>query len=433
MGVGADDHAGSGGHAEPRDSSPGALEAGADAGSGHGGGAGHTAGADQGHDHGDSDDHGHGTSHDDGHDSDRGHGTSHDDGHDRGRGHAHDDDPDPDPGHGHGHGHPTGLRGFLAGVVRPHSHDHADSFDQELLASRAGTRALWISLSGLLATAAVQAVIVASSHSVGLLADAIHNAADALTALPIGMAFVIGRRPPTRRYTYGFGRAEDLAGLSVVAVIAFSVVTAVWESVLRLVHPHHVDHLWAVAVAGLLGFAGNELAARYRITVGRRIGSAALVADGRHARADGFTSLAVVAGAGGVAAGWRLADPVVGLAISVAIAAVLWGAGRDVVRRLMDATEPETVEQIRGHALDVEGVAGADHIRVRWLGHALHATLDLTVPGTLPLAQAHEIAETVQHRLFHEVPRLTDVTIHINPDHEPGADPHALTAHHRRE
>jgi cation diffusion facilitator family transporter len=309
------------------------------------------------------------------------------------------------------HHHRAGLRGWFAGVIRPHSHDHADSFDQALLTSREGTRALAISLAGLLATAAIQALIVVISGSVGLLADTIHNFADALTAVPIGLAFVIGRRRPTRRYTYGFGRAEDLAGLSVVAVIALSVLTAAGEAIYRLVHPHRVGHLGVVALAGALGFVGNELAAHYRITVGRRIGSAALVADGRHARADGFTSLAVVAGAGGVAFGWQLADPIVGLVISVAIAAVLWGAARDVFRRLMDATDPATVDEIRRQALLVDDVLGVDEVRVRWIGHELHAAFNLTVPGTLSIARAHEIAETVHHRLLHEVPRLVDVTI----------------------
>jgi cation diffusion facilitator family transporter len=156
------------------------------------------------------------------------------------------------------------------------------------------------------------------------------------------------------------------------------------------------------------------------------------VADGRHARVDGFTSLAVVVGAAGVAAGWRLADPVVGLLISVAILGVLWGAGRDVLRRLMDAVDPQTVEEIRRQALQVENVLGVDHIRVRWLGHELYAALDLTVPATLSIARAHQIAETVHHHLLHEVPRLADVTIHTNPSHAAGDDPHALTAHHRR-
>jgi cation diffusion facilitator family transporter len=321
---------------------------------------------------------------------------------------------------------------LLREIFRPHSHDPADKVDHNLAASREGIRAVWMSLLGLLGVAVIQALVVLISHSVGLLADTIHNVADALTAVPIGLAFVIGRRRPTRRYTYGFGRAEDLAGLSVVAVIALSAVTVVWESLDRIAHPQPVGHLWAVALAGLVGFAGNEIVARYRITVGGRIGSAALVADGQHARVDGVTSLAVVAGAAGVAAGWSLADPIVGLVISVAILIVLWGAGRDVFRRLMDAVDPATVEEIRRRALEVEDVLAVDHVRVRWLGHELYAAVDLTVPATISISRAHEIAETVNHRLLHEVPRLADVTIHTNPSHAAGDDPHALTAHHRR-
>src|SRR5213078_616029 len=204
-------------------------------------------------------------------------------------------------------------------VVTPHSHDSADKVDPALESSRDGLRALWISLAALGATAALQALIFVFSHSVALLGDTVHNAADALTAVPLGIAFVLGRRAATRRYTYGYGRAEDLAGIVIVVFIAASSALAGFEAVQRLLHPATVSHLPYVAAAALVGFAGNEIVARYRITVGRRIGSAALVAVGLHGRTDGFTSLAVLLGAGGVAIGWRWADPVVGLAITVAI------------------------------------------------------------------------------------------------------------------
>ena len=194
--------------------------------------------------------------------------------------------------------------------------------DAAMESSREGMRALWISLVVLGVTALAQAVVVVWSGSVALLGDTLHNAADALTAVPLGIAFTVGRRAPTRRYTYGYGRAEDLAGVVIVLFIASSSVLAGYEAIRRLANPQPVDHLWAVAAAGVLGFIGSELVARYRIRVGRRIGSAALVADGLHARTDGFTSLAVVLGAGGVAAGWQLADPIVGLLITVAIVVV---------------------------------------------------------------------------------------------------------------
>jgi cation diffusion facilitator family transporter len=356
-------------------------------------------------------------------------GPSGEHGHDHARGHDHPHEPghSHSPGHSHGHGH-RGLRGALAGLRHPHQHDHADSFDDALLADRAGRRALVISLIGLLATGVIQAVIVGLSGSVGLLADAIHNLADALTALPIGLAFWAARRPATSRYTYGYGRAEDLAGLAVVVVMAVSAAVAAWQAIDRFIHPEHVRDLPLVAAAGVIGFIGNELAARYRIRVGNRIGSAALTADGRHARTDGFTSLAVVAGAGGLALGWQAADPVIGLLITVAILGVLRGAVRDIYRRLMDAVDPELTAQVEREARAIPAVLDCDGVRVRWIGHELHAELNLTVDGGLTVSQAHDITEDARHQLLHHVGRLTDAIIHVNPPD--GAAAHARTAHH---
>lgn len=206
-------------------------------------------------------------------------------GHPHEHGHSHGDDH----GHDHGHSHPTGFRGFLYGLFVPHSHDAADSIDDALEASTEGVRALKISLFVLLGTTLLQAVIVAFSGSVALLADTIHNFSDALTAVPLWVAFVLGRRATSRRYTYGFGRAEDLAGLFIIAVVALSATVAAWQSIARFFHPHPLENLGWMVVAGLIGFAGNEAVAIYRIRVGQRIGSAALVADGVHARIDGFT------------------------------------------------------------------------------------------------------------------------------------------------
>ena len=176
----------------------------------------------------------------------------------------------------------------------PHSHDAAESIDDALEASTAGIRAVKISLILLAITATLQIVVVVRSGSVALLADTIHNFSDALTAVPLWVAFVLSRRAATRRYTYGYGRVEDLAGLFIVTMIALSAVLAGYESIRRLFEPQPLTNLGWVLAAALIGFAGNELVAVYRIRVGRRIRSAALVADGLHARTDGFTSLAVV-------------------------------------------------------------------------------------------------------------------------------------------
>src|SRR4051794_20743691 len=229
--------------------------------------------------------------------------------------HEHEHEPPHEHQHEHEHEHRDGLLGRIRHLVTPHSHDTADAVDSALETSSRGIRALFVSLAVLGLTAAIQAVVALASGSVALLGDTLHNVADALTALPLGLAFWLGRRPANRRYTYGYGRAEDLAGIVIVVLIAASSALAAYEAVQRLVHPSEVHHLWAVAVAAVVGFLGNELVARYRIAVGRDIGSAALVADGLHARTDGFTSLSVLLGAGGLALGWRWAAPPRGLLI----------------------------------------------------------------------------------------------------------------------
>ena len=319
----------------------------------------------------------------------------------------------------------------LSHLITPHSHDSADKVDQAMETSREGIRALWISLAVLGATAVLQAVGVLLSHSVALLGDTLHNVADALTAVPLGIAFVLGRRPATRRYTYGYGRAEDLAGIVIVAFIAASSAVAGYEAVRRLLHPAAVSHLPYVAAAAVVGFAGNEIVARYRITVGRRIGSAALVADGLHARTDGFTSLAVLVGVGGVAIGWRWADPVVGLLITVAILFVLKDAAREVYRRLMDAVDPALVDQVEVVLRSTPEVLGVGDVRLRWIGHQLRAECSIAVADTATVVAAHAIAYDAEHRLIHAIPRLTAAIVHAEPDSADRSTHHAPIAAHR--
>jgi cation diffusion facilitator family transporter len=344
---------------------------------------------------------------------------SHGHDHDHGREHEHED------------GHSESLRHRLGHLFTPHSHDAADKVDAAMEASSEGIRALWISLLVLGLTAIIQGTVVLISGSVALLGDTLHNVADALTAVPLGLAFVVGRRPPNRRYTYGYGRAEDLAGIAIVFVIAASSVLAAYEAIRRLAHPQDVHHLWAVAIAAIVGFAGNEIVARYRIGVGRRIGSAALVADGLHARTDGFTSLAVLLGAGGVAIGWRWADPVVGLLITVAIAVVLKDAAKQVYRRLMDAVDPDLLDQVEAVLRETPGVLDIGPARMRWIGHQLRAECDIVVDDSSTIIDAHAIAHDAEHRLIHAVPRLTAAIVHAEPSgsvrnrqHEPVAEHH---------
>ena len=299
-----------------------------------------------------------------------------------------------------------------------HSHDHVDSVDNALRDSAAGIRAVKVSLVVLGLTAAAQLVIVALSGSVALFADTVHNFSDALTAVPLWIAFSMSRRAATRRYTYGFGRVEDLAGLFVVAAIAISAVVAAVEAVRRLIDPIPLAHLGWVAAAGVVGFLGNEVVALYRIRVGNRIGSAALRADGMHARADGLTSLAVVAGAIGAALGFPAADPIVGLVIAGAIAVVLIFATREVFGRLLDRVDPDLLDSVVTVLNARPGVRAVRRVRMRWVGHQLEADVELDVDPSLSLADAHTVAHGAEHELAHSIPKLGSVIVHAYPAHD---------------
>ncbi|WP_407990113.1 cation diffusion facilitator family transporter [Kitasatospora sp. CMC57] len=323
--------------------------------------------------------------------------------------------------HGHSHGHPNvdhhphGPGRRLVHLLRPHSHDAVDRLDSTLESSAAGLRTLWISLVVLAVTAGVQGAVTALSGSVALLGDTVHNFADALTAVPLGLAFLLGRRAANRRYPYGYGRAEDLAGVAVVAVVAVSAVFATVTAVHRLLHPEPVGRLWAVAGAALVGCLGNEWVARYRIGTGRRIGSAALVADGLHARTDGLASLAVLLGAAGSAAGWRSADPVVGLVIAGAILLVLWSSAREVGRRLMDGVDPALLDVAERELRAVQGVRGVGALRLRWIGHSLRAEAEVLIDGSLTVAAGHQVAQAAERSLVRAVPGLRAATVHLTP------------------
>ncbi|MFE6496309.1 cation diffusion facilitator family transporter [Streptomyces sp. NPDC057748] len=357
--------------------------------------------------------------------------------HDHGH-HPHRDHQDghhPHTLHGHAHGEGGGrldwLRHRAGHLLVPHSHESADKLDAALESSARGMRALWVSLAVLGVTAVAQAVIVVISGSVALLGDTVHNAADALTAVPLGIAFLLGRRAATRRFTYGYGRAEDLAGIVIVATIAASAVFAAWTAIDRLANPREMQHLWVVAAAAVTGFIGNEWVARYRIRVGRQIGSAALVADGLHARTDGYTSLAVLLSAGCAALGWRLADPVVGLLITAAILLVLRDAAREVFRRVMDAVDPALVDAAETALRQVPGVREIGGLRLRWIGHRLRAEADIVIDGHLNVRAGHRIAVEAEHALLHAVPKLAAAVIHTDIEPDTGErDPHHLLAHH---
>ena len=328
--------------------------------------------------------------------------------------HPHAEDYDPHAGHAN----PHEAHGHTHGVVDP-----------SLFSTERGVAALKGSLAGLLATAALQVVVVFFTGSVALLADTIHNFGDAFTAVPLWIAFRAAKWKPNKRFTYGYGRVEDLSGVTIVIMILLSAVAAAYESVQRLIQPQEVKYLWAVVAASVIGFLGNEAVAFYRIKVGKEIGSAALVADGYHARVDGLTSLAVLGGAVGVALGFPLADPLVGLLITVAILRIVWDSAKSVFTRLLDGIDPEVVDEMRHAARHAPGVQDVAEVKVRWLGHRMHAELCIAVDPALTVEQGHQVALDVQHELLHHLNYLSSATIHVDPANASGAGHHHIDQH----
>ena len=294
--------------------------------------------------------------------------------HDHNHGHEHD--------HDHGHDH-------AAGKKSGHGHTHG-IVDPSILTTERGIWAVKWSFAGLFVTALFQVIIVWYTGSIALLADTIHNFGDALTAIPLLFAFLLARWKPTKRFTYGYGRVEDLAGVFVVLMILFSAIMAGWVSIDRLFHPQEITFLWAVAAASIIGFIGNEAVAQLRIRVGTEIGSAALVADGMHARTDGLTSLAVLFGAIGVWLGYPLADPLIGLLITVAILGIVWESAKTIFTRLIDGVDPAVTDEILHTAEHVGGVNAITDVKVRWLGHRLHAEINITVDAGLTVEQGQD-------------------------------------------
>jgi cation diffusion facilitator family transporter len=308
-----------------------------------------------------------------------------------------------------------------------HGHDHTHGVVDPVITTT--TRGIWAikwSFVILGVTAALQLGIVVLSGSVALLADTIHNVSDAATAAPLWIAFLFARRSSSARFTYGFGRVEDLAGVFIVLIIVFSAVVAGYEAGNRLIHPQPIVFLGWVAAAGVIGFVGNEWVAWFRIRVGREIDSVALIADGYHARTDGLTSLAVVLGALGVWLGFPAADPLIGLVITVMIFGIVWQSVKAVFTRLLDGVDPAVIADIRHAVQHTPGVQEVTQVRARWLGHWLHAELNITVNPQLSVAQGHAIATDARHQLMQHLPHLANTIIHVDPLDASGEEHHRM-------
>ncbi len=313
-------------------------------------------------------------------------------------------------GDGHDHDHGGGLLGWFRGSL-PHSHNIEDKTDDELEGSERGVWALKLSLIGLGITAILQLSVILISGSVALLADTIHNFGDAATSIPLWIAFALARRGASKRLTYGYGKTEDVAGGVIVLIIFLSACVAAYESVQKLIHPNTITNIGWVAVAAVIGFIGNELVGVFRIRVGKEIGSAALVADGYHSRVDGFTSLAVLIGVVGVWVGVPILDPLIGIAITIAILFIVKDASLAVLRRMIDGIEPETVDAIADTASHVQGVEAVSRVRARWIGHKIASEVQIAVAPDTSVAQAHAIGREVEHQVGHAVPHVRDIVV----------------------
>lgn len=338
------------------------------------------------------------------------HGDEHSQNHDSS--HEHAGHQDHDKSHGHGAG------GHTHGVIA-----------SEITSSERGLWAVKWSFAGLMVTAVFQLVIAVVSGSVALYADTIHNLGDAATAIPLAIAFMLARRKPSARFPYGLGRVEDLAGMIIVGIILASAIVAGWEAIQRLVNPQPIEHLGWVAIAAVIGFLGNEAVAVFRIRIGTQIHSAALVADGYHARADGFTSLAVLGGAIGAWIGFPQADPLVGLVIAAVILKIVWDSAKAVFTRALDGVDPNDLDEIRHAASHTEGVTEIGDIRARWLGHRLHIEMSISVDRNTTVEAGHDVATETRHNILHHMPQVSNVVIHVDPDHQTGELHHAVEGH----
>lgn len=298
---------------------------------------------------------------------------------------------------------------------RKHGHSHG-SIDPSIASTKRGLWAVKWSFIILMITFLFQVVIVIFTGSVALLADTIHNLGDAVTAIPLGIAFLFALREPSKKFTYGFGRVEDLAGIIIVMIILFSAIVAGYQAVDRIIHPLPIRNIWAVIVASIIGFIGNEAVALFRIKVGKEIGSAALVADGYHARIDGFTSLAVLFGAIGVIIGFPLADPIIGLLITLTILKIVWDSVKKVFTRLLDGVESEYIDEIRHSLTHVKGIKEVLNIKARWSGHQLLAEVYIRVDSNINVIEAHSIIEEVEHEIMDHIKYVSNVVVDIEPD-----------------
>lgn len=305
-------------------------------------------------------------------------------------------------------------------------HPHG-ALDPSLYTSQQGLRAVIASSIILFIGSILQLIVVLISGSVSLLSDTVHNFSDAATAIPLSIAFLIGRKKPSERFNYGYGKIEDHASVVILLFMIASAIYVAYVSIVRLYNPVPVTHLWIVIIAAIVGFIINEGAAIWRIKVGKRIHSEALITDGKHARMDGFTSLAVLVGAIGTYWGYPITDSIVGLLIAVVIFHTVWESGKEVYTRMLDGVNPEIIHQIKDVIKMIPEIEDISETRARWVGHKLLAEINIAVNPHLTVEKGHAIALKVNHELKKQLSFISMVVVHVDPLHTSGEKHHHLS------
>jgi len=315
----------------------------------------------------------------------------------------------------------TGQHSHHAG----HSHADLATF---ATSTGAGVRALRIGVAGLALTTLVQVVLYSLSGSVALLGDLLHNGIDVIGTGIVWMAFGMTRRRPSDRFSFGYHRFEDIAGLAVVLLIAASAAVVLYEAATSLGGSPAIERPWVVLAAGLVGLVGNEGVALFKIRAGKRIGSAALVADGHHSQADGLSSAGVVVAAIGLLVGLDWLDAVAGLGIGLFIGWTALQSGRDIVLRLVDTADPALCDELVHIAGEIEGVDHVNDLRMRQAGRIVHVVANVCMPSGYSLMVAHEAAECLREAWLRALPPGSAVDIHIDPYTAGEASPHHAQA-----
>jgi cation diffusion facilitator family transporter len=296
----------------------------------------------------------------------------------------------------------SGLRDPAAAFPLPSSRDDAQD-------RREANRAIAVSAAGLAVTGLIELILAILTGSVGLLGDAIHNLSDVSTSAVVFLGFRLSRRPPTERYTYGLERAEDLAGIGIAIVIWASAAFAGFESIRKLIDHGHTTHVGVGMAGAALGIIGNQVVARYKLVIGKRINSATLIADAKHSWLDALSSAGALAGLVAVGLGQRWGDPIAGLAVTAFICHVGYEVTGDVVRRLADGVDPDVIAAAEAAAGSVPGVVHA-HARARWTGRTLRVEIEGWVDPDLTTRDADAIGRHVAGALSRQVPEAGSLT-----------------------